>query len=148
MKRSRDTGMELMLADIRAEVAYTRSMIGRDDLGEQVMLALPGLGDVSEDASFVDRRQEGIDFRIAGQDDPDDMGVFVVDDAEQVQATHLRHTHVGDDDVHGMGFEQRDRLGPAGGEERVEVSVADDSFYGLEYEFFIINKQHCLAIHG
>ena len=40
MKRARDTGMELMLADIRAEVAYTRRMIGRDDLGEQVMLAM------------------------------------------------------------------------------------------------------------
>jgi len=40
VRRSRDSGMELMLADIRAEVAYTRGMIGRDDLSEPVMVAM------------------------------------------------------------------------------------------------------------
>ena len=40
MKQSRDTGMALMLADIRAEVAYTRSMIGRDELSERIMAAM------------------------------------------------------------------------------------------------------------
>ena len=40
MKESRVTGMQLMLEDIRAEVAYTRSMIGRDELGEAVLEAM------------------------------------------------------------------------------------------------------------
>jgi protein-L-isoaspartate(D-aspartate) O-methyltransferase len=43
MKQSRDTGMALMLADIRAEVAYTRSMIGRDKLSDRVMAAMSGV---------------------------------------------------------------------------------------------------------
>ena len=40
MKGSRVAGMQLMLEDIRAEVAYTRSMIGRDELSEAVLVAM------------------------------------------------------------------------------------------------------------
>jgi protein-L-isoaspartate(D-aspartate) O-methyltransferase len=40
MKTARETGMRLMLADIRTEVRYTRSMIGRDALDERVMHAM------------------------------------------------------------------------------------------------------------
>jgi len=40
MKLSRESGMRMMLADIRAEVSYTRSMIGRNELDKKVMQAM------------------------------------------------------------------------------------------------------------
>lgn len=40
MKLSRESGMQMMLSDIRAEVRYTRSMIGRDELDKKVMQAM------------------------------------------------------------------------------------------------------------
>ena len=40
MKLSHESGMQMMLADIRAEVRYTSSVIGRDALDERVMQAM------------------------------------------------------------------------------------------------------------
>ncbi len=40
MKLSRDSGMKMMLADIRAEVRYTSSVIGKNELDERVMQAM------------------------------------------------------------------------------------------------------------
>lgn len=40
MKLSRDSGMKMMLADIRAEVRYTSSLIGKNELDERVMQAM------------------------------------------------------------------------------------------------------------
>lgn len=40
MKLAREEGMKKMLADIRSEVNYTSSMIGRDELDERVMNAI------------------------------------------------------------------------------------------------------------
>ncbi len=40
MKLSRESGMQMMLSDIQAEVRYTRSMIGKEELDKKVMQAM------------------------------------------------------------------------------------------------------------
>jgi protein-L-isoaspartate(D-aspartate) O-methyltransferase len=54
MDRKRELGMQRMLADIRAEVAWTRHMIGRDALDRRVMQAM---AEVPRDAFVPDEMQ-------------------------------------------------------------------------------------------
>ncbi len=54
MDRRRELGMQRMLADIRAEVAYTRQMIGREALDGRVMRAM---AEVPRDAFVPDEMQ-------------------------------------------------------------------------------------------
>ena len=63
------------------------------------LVGVPGLGEVTEDVAVIDRLDDGADVSVAGEEQPDRVGVFAANVGEKLDAGRLRHPLVRHDDV-------------------------------------------------
>ncbi len=64
--------------------------------GEGHFLGIPGLGQVAEDATVVERVDGGIEVGIAGEENPQGLRIALASLRQQFGAAHLRHALVAD----------------------------------------------------
>ena len=104
-------------------------------LGQQVVLlggladdpfeldGVPGFEDVAENMPFIDRVDHGLDVGIAGEEHADGVGLEPAGLAEEGVSLHPGHPLVGEDQLHLMVVQQRDRLTAGRGREHAVRTV-------------------------
>src|SRR5262249_54377806 len=109
--------------------------------GQAELLALPGLGDVAEDAARVDRRDDRLDVGVAGQDDAVGIRPELHRAMEEIDAVHLRHALVGDDPRRIVRLEELEPTPPALGGQHLEL-VAVVVGEGAEDVGLVVDDHH------
>ncbi len=83
--------------------------------GRGELFAQPGFGDEAEDFALVDGLDDGGQREDCGDQDARGIGALLFALGEEVEAEHLGHALVGDDDREGLLGDQFEGLGGAGG---------------------------------
>jgi hypothetical protein len=75
------------------------------------LLGVPGLGDVLPHEALVEAADNHVDVRVTGDEDADRGGVDGLELAEELDAGHLRHALVAEDQMDLLVAEDLQRLG-------------------------------------
>jgi hypothetical protein len=111
---------------------------GLDDRHEQIF-ACPGLGQESEHAGAVDRRERDLDVGVAGHQDAHGVGRAPPHSLAQLDAVHVRHAVVGDQRGVVVLAQQIERLRAALGQIDLAARIAQRALGRLE--------QHGVVVH-
>src|SRR5690606_19370106 len=109
-------------------------------------LRVPRLRDVAVDLPEVDRLDEHVDVGERGQNDSDRVGLPVAHPAKQLDARHLRHALVGDDDRDVLVLEDAERLGAARRRQDVE-RLPEVEPEGVEVVLLVVDDEDRIALH-
>ena len=106
------------------------------------LVVVPRLGDVAVDLAFVDGSDGRGHVGIAGEQDAQRVWPALADFLEEGGAIHLRHAHVGDDQVDRFLFEQREAGGAAfSDQDAVAVRPEEATQRGQDAGFVIDEEQ-------
>jgi hypothetical protein len=89
--------------------------------GQQQLFRMPGLEQVLVDARLVDAGDDVLAVGVAGDDDAHRVGPGAAHFLEELDAAHLGHALVGEDDLDGLPFHEGPGFRRAGGGEDLEV---------------------------
>ena len=110
------------------------------------LLRVPRLGDVAIDLAEVDRLDQHVDVGERGEDDADRVGLARAHLAQQLDAGHLRHALVGDDDRDLLAVEDAERLGATARGQDVE-RLAEVEPERVEVVLLVVDDQDGIALH-
>ena len=111
------------------------------------LLGRAGLGEEPEDAPLVDRRDRRVEVGLPREEHPDGVGRQLGGGREERGAVHLRHAHVGDDDVEGRAGHQVEP-GPAGGRGLDARAASQADRQALQDQGRVVDQQDPRPAHA
>ena len=141
-------GLAPEVAHLGGEAVLLENLPHREGhLSEVEGLGQVGLG---PEAGRLDR---ALDRAVGGQHDDGDVVILLPDGAEHVHSTHLRHLHVGEDEVRAVGHDLLQAVRSVLRFEDEEALSAQVLTEGPADELLVVADQDCralghLALHG
>ena len=95
---------------------------------------------------------QGFDRRVRRgerrHDDADDLGVDVLGFPQHIDAAHLRHPDVGDEDVHALLLQELDRAHPVVGHHHLVAVALEHDRQQLSHRALVVDDQHARGRRG
>ena len=105
------------------------------------IVLVPGLGHVAVDFALVDGVEDGLDIGIARQQQAYGAGPALAHLGQELRAIHVRHAHVGDDQVHRLALEQGQARRAAVGRQHAVAVRAEQPPQRREDIRFVVDAQ-------
>ena len=151
--------LQVLVHVLELEVLLARDLVEALDLALEVvvveglakrgleLVVVPRLGDQAVDLALVDRLDCDRHLGVAGEHHAHHVRVPVANVREQIDAAHLGHALIGDDDLGLDPVEQFEGfLGP-GGCEHLHVLVAQEPLQCFEDVHLVVDEDNCVFVH-
>ena len=110
--------------------------------GAQQAVVIPGFQYEFVDISFVDCGGDGLDVGLAAQDNANYPRKALSHLRQKLYPAHTRHSLIGNNDIHGVGFHQIQAFESARGSDYFVFFLAEKAFEKTDYVHFIINDEN------
>ncbi len=108
---------------------------------------VPGLRDQPEDLALVDGFDRDRHVRVAGHHHADDVVVSVAHRGQEIDAAHVGHALIGNDDLRLVSFDQLERFRGPAGRDHFDRLASEQSLQGLQDIDFVIDKENAVFLH-
>ena len=103
--------------------------------------------EVIKRAFIFDRANRHVDRALAGQQNNSDVGMFLAQARQQLEAVELWHDDIGDDDQRREAIDALQRIEAIGSRSRSITPAGHQLAQALPRGFFIIDNEHTLLGH-